>query len=101
MRLWPLLLALVACSSDEDPAQVCAPGRQEACACPGGGQGAQVCNTEGTGYGACAPCDANAGGSGGGGGEAGAPDCGTKGESCEKRACCFGFSCSTVEKTCR
>ena len=33
---------------------VCAPGKQEACACPGGAQGAQKCNATGTGYGDCA-----------------------------------------------
>jgi hypothetical protein len=53
------------CSSSP---KVCAPGQQIACACPGGGSGAQVCNSAGTGYGTCSGC---------GSGDAGAPDSGS------------------------
>lgn len=68
MRYWSLLLAavLLACASDDpEPAKACAPGQQVECACPGGSKGAQVCNADGTGYGACSPCDVAAGGAGG------------------------------------
>lgn len=68
MRHWSLLLAavLLACSSDDpEPAKVCAPGQQIECACPGGSKGAQVCDADGGGYGACAPCAVGGGGSGG------------------------------------
>lgn len=37
----------------DEPEPVCVPGRQEKCACPGGAEGAQICNSEGTGFGAC------------------------------------------------
>lgn len=33
--------------------RVCAPGKVEACACPGGGQGAQACRDDGAGYDDC------------------------------------------------
>lgn len=33
--------------------EVCVPGKQEACACPGQKDGAQVCNAKGTGYNSC------------------------------------------------
>ena len=33
---------------------VCTPGQQVECACPGGAQGAQACNEDGTGFEACA-----------------------------------------------
>jgi chitinase len=54
MRLnWPVILltssAAVACGSESRPAAVrCIPGQQFACACPGGGEGVQVCNPQGT-----------------------------------------------------
>lgn len=57
----------------EDPPPVCVPGRQESCACVGGAQGAQICNSNGTGFGPCA-CprpDAGSGGSGGNDGSGG------------------------------
>lgn len=60
-------------AKDDPPPQVCVPGKQEACACVGGAQGAQACNSTGTGYGPCI-CpkpDAGSGGSGGTGGEGG------------------------------
>lgn len=49
--------------------QVCSPGQQIACACPGGAQGAQACNPSGTGY---EPCDCP----GGPGGAAGSTSAG-------------------------
>ena len=73
MKRWaPQLLAsfvLLACSSstsDEDssPNTQCTPGRQESCACPGGGEGVQVCKQDGSGYEGCGGCP-GAGGSGG------------------------------------
>jgi hypothetical protein len=71
-------LALVACSSDADPApaaKACTPGATQVCSGPGACVGAQACNAEGTAFGACecgAAGGAGAGGSAGGGGEAGA-----------------------------
>lgn len=47
---------------------VCVPGEQTACDCPGGGQGAQVCRDDGSGYDECTGCD----GAGGAVNEAGA-----------------------------
>lgn len=47
--------------------RVCAPGKVEACACPGGGQGAQACRQDGAGWEAC-ECAAGDGGAGDGGG---------------------------------
>ena len=34
----------------------CVPGTQIACACPGGGQGAQSCQADGLGFGTCGGC---------------------------------------------
>jgi hypothetical protein len=72
-------LALVACSSDADPApaaKACTPGATQVCSGPGACVGAQACNAEGTAFGACecgaAGAGGGAGGSAGGGGEAGA-----------------------------
>ncbi|MEZ4293498.1 MAG: hypothetical protein R3B70_00865 [Polyangiaceae bacterium] len=39
--------------------QQCVPGQQTACACPGGTQGSQACNAEGSGF---LPCECGAGG---------------------------------------
>lgn len=43
----------------------CVPGKQEACACPGGAKGAQACRADGSGYDACACPDGGAGGASG------------------------------------
>lgn len=53
MRTWltPLFL-LAACGSSP----VCEAGRQIACACPGGAEGFQVCEADGSAWGTCA-CD--------------------------------------------
>ncbi len=67
---WHRLLALVAISSCDSTGDVCVPGAQQACACPGGNSSAQVCNADGTGYEACS-CGP---GAGGGPGAAGAPE---------------------------
>jgi hypothetical protein len=65
MRLRSLLTVLVlsaGCSND-DPrsdtgANGCAPGQQVSCACPGGaGDGVQICEADGSHYGACMGCD--------------------------------------------
>jgi hypothetical protein len=50
-----------ACSGANDsgpliPSAACVPGQQIACTCPGGAVGAQACNANGEGYGACAGC---------------------------------------------
>lgn len=44
-----LAVFLAACSAEKK----CTPNEQTACACPGGGVGAQTCSAEGTGYAAC------------------------------------------------
>lgn len=70
-------LTLTFCGADDE---ACAPGKQESCACPGGGQGVQICRADGSGFEACAGCPdadggaqdgSSAGGAGGGGGAAG------------------------------
>jgi hypothetical protein len=43
----------------EGSSSSCTPGRQVSCPCAGGGQGVQVCNDEGTGYGPCGCGDAS------------------------------------------
>ena len=43
LRIGLGLSLFVGCGAD----QVCAPGQQEACACPGSEVGAQACNAEG------------------------------------------------------
>lgn len=50
------MMTLGACDgNDAEPA--CAPGRQEACACPGGApEGVQVCHGDGSGFGICEGC---------------------------------------------
>ena len=46
--------SLAGCSDDAPAAGgLCTPGKQEACACPGGAQGVQSCNASGNGYDAC------------------------------------------------
>jgi hypothetical protein len=63
----PLLLLLAACASED----VCAPGIQEACACPDGVPGAQACNAEGSGFELCICDDGPLGAGNAGGGSAG------------------------------
>jgi hypothetical protein len=38
---------------DDDGPMACVPGQQIACPCPGGAEGAQACNADGTGYEPC------------------------------------------------
>lgn len=40
-------------SEDTGDAPACVPGAQSTCACPGGGDGVQQCNADGSGLGAC------------------------------------------------
>lgn len=97
-----LLLALpfAACGDDDpEPAKACTPGQQIECACPGGSvKGAQVCNSEGTAYGACAPCAVGQAGSGGG-----TPMCIAEGERCPGKdalkgvPCCEGYQCDPAK----
>lgn len=51
---------------------LCVPGKQDACACPGGTMGVQACLPDGSGY---APCQCG-GGTGAGGGTGGSMACG-------------------------
>lgn len=57
--------------------QVCTPGQQVACACPGGDTGAQRCRDDGSGYETCICVDA---GSDGDGGAAGHSEAGSDGD---------------------
>lgn len=70
-----LLLVLVQCSSDPaaDPIadRVCDPGKQTSCACPGGTQGAQSCNADGSGFNECQCETGGSSGSAGSGGLSG------------------------------
>lgn len=60
---WAMALACAACGGSQDSSgdtglgngkpTVCAPGKVEACACPGGGQGAQACAEDGASWGKC------------------------------------------------
>src|SRR5688572_11486563 len=61
-----------ACGSDESnpPGASCTPNAQQACACPGGDQGVQVCAADGNSFGAC-DCGGGSGGSGGATGNCG------------------------------
>ena len=52
-----LLLAVASGCGTATPLS-CLPGAQQACACPGGGQGVQVCNPDGHSLGACQACEA-------------------------------------------
>jgi hypothetical protein len=53
----------VGCGDD----QVCTPGAQVSCACGGGEEGSQACNSDGTALGSCDCSDATGPGSGGAG----------------------------------
>jgi len=61
-----LLCGLAAACGDEDgegsgSGASCVPGQQVACACPGGGDGVQVCTLDGNAFGPCACGDATEG----------------------------------------
>lgn len=88
-RLWLLLpLTLVACGDGDASGgggdSGCVVGEQRACACPGGGQGAQICRVDGKGFEACFGCG-GAGGSGGAGGGSGGSGAGGSGGFSGKR----------------
>jgi len=56
-----LSVVLIGCSSDEGaPAKACVAGVTQTCVCPGDKTGAQVCNPDGAGFGACV-CPSDAG----------------------------------------
>ena len=72
MRFWVLfaasiLIITVSCTADQAPddvvelpeTNVCTPGKSESCACVGGGQGAQTCKEDGSGYEECNCPDVN------------------------------------------
>jgi hypothetical protein len=69
-----LLLSVPGCSSAGSPQGAadaeatqngtCTPGQQLACACPGGGAGAQRCNADGRSFGECLGCPENDGSAG-------------------------------------
>jgi len=48
-----LLVTVAACGSDPDPMTACTPGTSASCTCADTRAGAQICNSAGSGYGAC------------------------------------------------
>ncbi|HMI86907.1 MAG TPA: hypothetical protein VK550_22590 [Polyangiaceae bacterium] len=85
MRRWGQAFAVIfvggACGGRVDPpatANVCVPGQQVECACPGVVKGAQPCREDGSGYGVC-QCPGT--GSGGTAGTSGSADASTGGSS--------------------
>ena len=60
MRHFAVLAALMAACGGEALPRVCESGRTQACACVGGGQGAQVCALSGLSWGACVCGDGGA-----------------------------------------
>jgi hypothetical protein len=52
-----VMLAVAGCGeSPRESDRVCDPGATQWCACPGGVQGIQICNAEGSGWGPCTSC---------------------------------------------
>src|SRR5438128_1981149 len=84
----------------DNPDQVCVPGSQVMCACPGGGKGVQVCREDGATLGICMACpmpatggagDEAGGESGGRAGRTGTPiPAGAGGLTCEGARDCEG-----------
>ncbi len=105
-----LAFAVGACAASEDNAgydqtnnggggagasgQACVPNHQTSCACPGGGEGIQVCNLEGSGFGVCDCSGVGAGGSGAGGSGGGPSD------DCGDGICGDGEDCHTCDQDC-
>jgi hypothetical protein len=61
----PLLCGVLGCAAGTPAptmSQVCVPGDQKACACPGEADGVQVCADDGSRYGACTNCATGTGG---------------------------------------
>jgi hypothetical protein len=87
----PMLCALLGCAAGTPApttSQLCVPGDQKACACPGQAEGVQVCADDGSRYGECTGCAAGTGGKPGTtgvggmtivGGSGGAPGTGGRG----------------------
>ena len=65
------MLALAASAAGCEDDNPCTPAAQVACACPGRGEGVQVCLEDGSGFGPCEGCAASGGGGPGGAGGAG------------------------------
>ncbi len=54
---------MAACGgSDSSDSKACTPNHQLSCACPGSGQGIQICNAEGSALGPCTGCSSGTGG---------------------------------------
>ena len=86
----PMLCGLLGCAAGTPApttSQLCVPGEQKACACPGEADGVQVCADDGSRYGECTGCAAGTGGKPGTtgvggmivGGSGGAPGTGGRG----------------------
>jgi hypothetical protein len=76
--LFGITFALAHCSSESE-GNVCDPGRQVECACPGDESGTQTCQSDGSRWGRCSCDDAGAGGSTGTGGSTGSGGAGAVG----------------------
>lgn len=90
--LLPTALAALAALRCSSAPQVCAPGQQASCACPGGGNGAQVCNIQGSGWDKCLGCETAHPDAGADPGRLDAgpthPDAGTASRECELHSDC-------------
>ena len=74
--LVPVIVLLLPFCSSEESKDACTPGREVACACPGGGSGSQVCTSDGSGFEPCRCVDGGAGAAGAAGSSA-IPDSGS------------------------
>ena len=74
--------------------QACVPNHQTQCACPGGGQGIQICNLDGSGFGACDCSGVGAGGSTSSGTGGGGSD------PCGDGLCAPGEDCHSCTQDC-
>lgn len=105
---------LPACGADTggvtSGGEVCTPGKQETCACPGGASGAQACKDDGSGFEKC-QCSTSSSSSGGGGagttgsGGAASGGSGGGGGTCvpgtQATVCApFGYECGLVDDGC-
>ncbi len=67
MVLAGALATVVTCSSEDETSTVCVAGAQQACSCPGGIEGVQICAPDGSAWGGCDCGTGGAGGTAGGG----------------------------------
>lgn len=76
--IWIVAATVVGCDAGSAaPSRACIPGEQKACPCAGGGQGVQVCTSDGTRYDVCMMCPLGGPGAAGSTGQAGTGAAGT------------------------